>query len=475
MNKELVKKKKYYILMYTLICMFLVGLSIIFKLFLESYNIWLNTFVIINYIYLFITIFIFRKINFQWLSLAGFFYIFIYCFHFGQLLTYSFRYESNRVTNFIEHFNNVNMQHTLIYVFCVLVCTTLGMLLVKDGEPKLLLKYIPKTMMNCKKEHMFQLALVMLVFSLPVKVYTDMIMVWAGILGSYLDGFEMETPGILSDIGNIVYIPITLLFLINDDKRQRAYLLISILFYSVFSMLGGGRGQQVLFLLLLGCLIVKKVYKPKWKHIIILVIIGAIGINFLNTLAETRIQNDLTLVEMIRIFLVRFKHNPYFEILTEIGGTIQTPYLIVEQVPKDIPYGYGMTFYKPIVTILPNVGGVLNELLKDINFMWKIDGLALGGSYAGELYYNFGDFGILIAPFVGYFVKKCSNIMKWSLQNQEYLIFIVFVPVFMNIIWWARSTFSPIVRPFVWGVLTLYLSHVLLLQYKKIKKEKLNM
>src|SRR5699024_8881835 len=189
---------------------------------------------------------------------------------------------------------------------------------------------------------------------------------------------------------------------IEKNETKKFYSLFSFLFiYVLLTMINGSRGKQIIIIILLFYVFYYKIDKKiKISFIISTIIIAFFGMVLINTIAEIRLLPSISYSIFFEYFFDSIKNNPIGEIISEVGSTIQTPYLIIDQVPRRLPYGLGKTFLYSPFTIFPNLGGILQRFIKQINFIPQIQGSALGGSYIGELYYNFGNFSFFIAPVV---------------------------------------------------------------------------
>ena len=50
------------------------------------------------------------------------------------------------------------------------------------------------------------------------------------------------------------------------------------------------------------------------------------------------------------------------DMIVELGGTINTLYLTMQQVPDTIPYAYGATYPLSILSIIPNIGNIFTNI-----------------------------------------------------------------------------------------------------------------
>ncbi|WDC84195.1 hypothetical protein PL321_18425 [Caloramator sp. mosi_1] len=78
--------------------------------------------------------------------------------------------------------------------------------------------------------------------------------------------------------------------------------------------------------------------------------------------------------------------------MEEISGTIHTVQITMEKMGNELKYAKGMTYIKSLLLIFPNIGGILDNILYTSTYGKMLNVPYIGGSYIGEIYYNFGFF-----------------------------------------------------------------------------------
>ncbi|MDK6856397.1 MULTISPECIES: O-antigen polysaccharide polymerase Wzy [unclassified Aerococcus] len=418
----------------------------------------LSNFSIVSFIILIVTFCLFKFYTKTLFSFSSIFILLLYLFHFGQVylnvIDYSFgKYKMN----FIEYYSINELKSTLIFSFLIIFLTSFG-ILIKISFYRKNYEFFSKYRINLSKSQFKKLAFSFFGLVFPIKFYRDFSLIRYSINGGYLKTLEAieEGSGVVTAFSLIAYTAIIMLILSNyPNKIKMRGLIFLFAGYEIITMLSGGRGIQMVFLLLLVYIYHNFVEKLNFKGILSISLIGYILISFLNIIAVSRNFSSSMLPSLSTIHSSLITNNPILDLIAELGGTIQTPIEIMRQVPYYLSFGKGNTFIGGIFRALPNIGGFLNQILEETNFMSKIKASAPGGSYIGELYYNFGyyayPFAILFGVIIEFISKKISN----TIVNKNLFEFCLFVPIFILGLWWVRNYFSEIVRVAIWNAILL--------------------
>jgi len=129
-------------------------------------------------------------------------------------------------------------------------------------------------------------------------------------------------------------------------------------------------------------------------------------------------------------------NNFIVDILQEMGSTQVDLILLYDNTPDKLPYAVGKSFLGSFMSLVPggelfisdmknyvDLGSILN------NYFHK--GESLGGSYIGELYYNFGYVAFLLAPIIGCVFMiievSISNAKPRSIMSQAMSIYLLYI------------------------------------------------
>ena len=189
----------------------------------------------------------------------------------------------------------------------------------------------------------------------------------------------------------------------------------------------------------------------RWK-IVLLTVFAYLGVVVLNTVADVRMQG-------MQIFGSSFLNNlggfALLDILQEMGSSIYTPYLCVLQRGNEYQTAWGRTYIYSLITIMPNLNGVFTEYINASSFVKALDGVALGGSFIGETFFNFGYLGIIVTFLIGIVVYKLDLWFKLSVIKGNAINIAFCIPIICTCLWWVRDASNGFVREIVWGAIVL--------------------
>ena len=121
-------------------------------------------------------------------------------------------------------------------------------------------------------------------------------------------------------------------------------------------------------------------------------------------------------------------------------------------------FNFGLTYVVSWCAIYPNTGGLLGNIPNMYAFLNYLDTkLPLGGSYIGELYFNFGWFGILFAIFIGMFVGWTSAKVESAIVQKKWIQLGPYMVLFYSLLWWVRDYFSGWIFRTVWCAIAVWL------------------
>ena len=137
----------------------------------------------------------------------------------------------------------------------------------------------------------------------------------------------------------------------------------------------------------------------------------------------------------------------------EYGGNIWSGMMVYYCVPSSGSFRYGLTYLAAIIGKPLQILGITNEVWNFADFsVFLTQGnhgalintltQAMGGSFSGEVYFNFGWFSIVLIPIFGYYLAKFSH-SCFSKQNNPVLSgYLLYVATL--VIWWVRQYFTSV-------------------------------
>ena len=276
----------------------------------------------------------------------------------------------------------------------------------------------------------------------------------------------MGLPGFVSSLALMWYAAIPLYYLEIDDKKKRKIFFISCIVYILFSMITGERGHQLICLISLAITVFvdmdRKVSVFKGIGVLILILVMLFVLNILFETRHVGIKNIAS--NLSAIIQNSFKKNIILETIGTFGETLFTPYLVVQGYGITFKPFFGECFVKSLLSAIPDVFGIFKNINNEAIFSKMLRSIhAIGGSFAGDLYYNFGSFYWLFSLVFGFIYAKFSNIFVFEVKN-KYMnkIYLVF-PVLTYSLWWVRDSIGDMTRLIIWYWIAFFI-------YKKIVK-----
>lgn len=403
-----------------------------------------------------VSLFILYIMNTKLFSLSGFFLIFSYIFHFGQIIikaispNYQFL-----ILDYSQNLDEKIYKSTIELSLAIITMVVIGMIITSR-----------KTTMRTHQiegnnDAMYKkMGWIILIVSLPLRLMIDINAIILSSHKGYLAVFNMGYSGIIYQFAYFYIIGIVLLIIVYRGTPKKATMIFLIAcIYNVISMFSGGKSRPLINILLLVYIFFSVVRKIRFREVVSFFVIGYFGVMMLNGITAIR-ANGISSINVLLVEMTSSKNNPILSIVEEFGGTIYTVYQSLIYVPKLIDYSYGSTYIYGLSQIFVNIGGILDNVTSLAVFAKHIPGkYSMGGSYIGELYYNFGYFSIAGGLVIGAFVNKISLIMEECINSCDFYHLSFYLMLFLNMIWWVRASFADLTRPFVWGIAFIILIH----------------
>ncbi|MDP0507264.1 MAG: O-antigen polymerase [Fusobacterium sp. JB019] len=446
----------YFMSIYVLLLFFVIS-----QINLQIFNSWICSISWIIVFNLLVNLYFIKKLKISFFSMINFFLIFLYLFHFGQILlmglipAYKF-----------SNFNYIKIMNVEILKKTVFICIQfinfflLGIILLK--KEIIIKKNISKQYDNLEKINKLNLlkkvGWTFIIISFPIQIYIDSSNLVSAFLGGYRSTFSSKLPGLIGAIGYFLFTGVGILIIAYKNKKRKSKtIFFGTILYLLGTMLTGNRGHQVVTIIVLIYLYVKLNMNINIKFCYRMLIIAFLGMVFINVIYDMRGHGINYFFNNMNILIVeQIKSNPFLELIESFGETIYTPYLVVQKIDKIIQPTYGKTYIYSLVSILPNIGGAFTNINNSAAFQKMLNVPVIGGSFLGEVFYNFKYIGFFVMIILGGILGRISEKLEISFIKKNYINIIYIIPVFINTLWWVRDSFSYIVRPIIWQWILMY-------------------
>lgn len=295
------------------------------------------------------------------------------------------------------------------------------------------------------------IALIILLFSFIPMIYIDLLKIIALKDSGYMQTYEVYKSGIQKYIALIAKfarpaISILLLSYKNKPKKCKTILISSTIYY-VLMMLSGDRGTYIIYILCNLIIYYRCAKKIKIKTIILYSIIGYFFLGFISAISMFR-YSEWSLDSLINIFNLRSSNGILYSCLREFGVTMETLIYAMRFVPSYSHYNYGLTYLIGLLNISPILPNTFVENYANCFayiYAYPLEYQnSLGGSFLGELYYNFGWLGVVATFLIGILIGKVDYNLDKYIDEKNWIKVAVIVSFIPNIILWVRDYFSGI-------------------------------
>ena len=268
----------------------------------------------------------------------------------------------------------------------------------------------------------------------------------------------------------------SVLYLLHCCKNKNVLCVFLVLMELIF-MLTGGRIYSVIYIAMLVLFVLTpdfrkyrdqqktKVKNNKFLRIIAILVIFVFSIIMVNAV---RVLRGSGFVDIFSILSTMNGSNIIYDMCKELGFTQVDTVVAIENI-KEIPYLHGSSYINSICTILPNIGGLFSDTIRNFYFIYELQKyrfLNYGGSIVAEAFMNFSYAGCLLFFPIGIFIQKInSKIKNIDLLDMEWQIFII--AICFRLISWTRGYFFAIVRIPIWLVLIYLLFRMFLCRSDK--------
>ena len=382
-------------------------------------------------------------------GLVNFLYAFVafyYVFHFGQVIMlgffpwYDYDY-MNYITTYMMSNPGILNETMVLCVNCINIFV-LGALLCPvphDKTKNLYSSYDYKKICKYVFVILFSFRVILDAIDLVVAYYFG-----------YSGTFESFLPGVFSALGLMGYSVIPLYYFSIDNPRRKRNFFFFILIYLLFTMLSGNRGHQLVCII--GLFIVHLTQtKLTPKTILVLICATFAGLMFIDFIFDIRGEGlESLLNSKTNISDSKESKNIILETLGTFGETIYTPFLVLDSY-KDVKPFWGECFIKSLVSVIPDFTGTFKDLNNEAVFAKMVSsGHTIGGSFSGEMYYNFHNTYFIPTFILGYLFSMLSTRVSFYIKKGQLSQVYLSLPICVLFVWWIRDSIGNMTREIVW-------------------------
>ena len=267
----------------------------------------------------------------------------------------------------------------------------------------------------------------------------------------------------------------------QDNSKKFDFYLICFSFYHLIRMfITGDRSTGIIIILILFLMRHKLVSRINKKKMIVYIIAVIIMLTFIKAIELTRSKKNVNFLDTFEEVL---HDNPIGDTLKGFGNNVWSGMMVYYSVPRYGTYRLGRTYVEAIIGKPIELLGITdkiwnnaffsNFLIHDTNdSLIKTLTSAMGGSFTGEAYFNFGWTSIIIALFFGYWLEKFSDNCFLKDNNPIYSCYLIYISTL--IIWWVRQYFASVSWCSIFYGITIYFIYKIFILHSVNKYNNIN-
>lgn len=305
-----------------------------------------------------------------------------------------------------------------------------------------------------------KIGFVLAVLCIIPRLYIDVSKIIAYKRGGYLATFSSIEFGFLETLAQGFYYGLLFMMIgYRDDERKCRNLLAISLVFAIAGILSGRRQEIIVFIVTLFFVYYrycrKKIYTKgdAWRNI---KIFGAVFflISVIATVGDLRQTGEISMETFLTMFLKNVSYELLFDQMSEFGYASFTLSASIEYF-SEAGFGLGLNYLTSWLQIIPNIGGVhslLTDTFSFVSFLPHYYQYWLGGSFLGEMFFNFGHYSYIFMFFTGFFFGKLGGLLDININidrnyKLRFLVAILFIPLSFL---WIRGDFTYIPRSLIW-------------------------
>lgn len=281
--------------------------------------------------------------------------------------------------------------------------------------------------------------------------------------GGYYNTFSYaaETGGIKFFVSNIWQMGVLLWLIVYKCHPWKCRILYAgSVGYLMLTMLSGSRMTALTYIMMFTLFYLKVIEPLDLRKAILFTGIGFLSAGYIVQIGLTRSGGNGEINGLTDVCA---------KVLAEFGGTLYSVALTIEHFPKDASFAYGRTYLLSPIYALPNLGQWPDEILSYTRFVDYIKDFTtsgLGGTYIGEVYFNFGYWGIFFFFFIGIVLAWYDKKINSAIVRKDWFCLLICMGVLPYIFIWTRSYFKDMIRPLIWQSILLIALYRLFIKNK---------
>lgn len=409
---------------------------------------------------------IIREKSGRFFCLSNIFIILSYILHMGNLVFVCLLQYKN---DYIVSLDKSTLINSILFFMLCHLFFVLGTVFVGRRSIKI----------NMKKKHnisfkvLEQVGWISLFIGIIPRIYIDCKQISMQLNGDYLNALNnINKYGIVGILALFFYVGAAIVMYTSVNHRIRArIILVLITIWEMITMLSGGRIYAMSLIIVLFYLYCLKIEQPKMKTVVLGGIAGGVISIIMAVISRVRIVGSFNTSDIQNMLSGDFlNQNPIISFLVEMGGTMKSLAYSIQDFPSYSNYALGKTYLETIISVIPFIGEKIVDI-KNLVYIYNFRSfMYLGGSWLGEVYFNFSWLGCIICFFIGRWIFRIDKTLEDNNENNNIVTMFCLAFLFY-IIRYTRDYFYGFAQPIQVCVVLLMMSIIVNLFNKHLKKK----
>lgn len=402
------------------------------------------------------------------ISIPNLFSLFSLFFHMGQIIKEAF-YIDGTVPLPFENYAGIDSIQAAFWfylfsqtIFLLAVGITCTLPISKHRHESIFAKVLDK-------DAAFIAKILIIIGAFP-HIYIDLMALMGAVSMGYEGAYSLYFPQPVRSLAFFFDAGLIILLFGWSHYSKVKWLFIFVIIYKCLMMSSGGRQQNITFLLIWFYAYFFIIQKLTIKKYILLGAMCSLGFFFISAIGTLRTTGAFDLTDILTLLFSGEMSHTLGNALGEFGSAFDTLEVAVQYVPDAINYGYGRTYIAGLISIIPLIVKQIPFLAETTIFLHQLPQsivFAFGGSYLGELYYNFSWFGVLGSFVLGVVLGKIHNRITgrdYDTLLQKSWAAVLAISMFL----FVRGYFTDMVQQLAWT----YFAICLISAYIKRKRDR---
>lgn len=378
-------------------------------------------------------------------SFATIFLFLSWFFHCGQIVKIGLNIPGFVPLDVTKYANAFEIVQSFRFYYLMQLMVSVGMIMYSHSANKLVEEESYHHVFNASKTCRW-----LCIIGIVPRIYIDLTILINGFSNGYVGVYNLVIPQIVQTLAFFFDAGIIVALMDKSEGKKHTFLFWVILVYKCITMSTGARQERIAFLIIWILLYYFVLNDIKPRNIITLLILAFGGVLLINAIGNVRTSSDVSFAAIINSLSPDSDNNVIGDMLGEFGSALTTLASTVRNVPNQVSYGFGDAYLAGVLSIIPTLTNRLG-LGNATAYVSKLQGATyFGGSYIGELYYNFSWVGIIGGVIIGRVVMSAQAHI-YECKNHELTEKSVFAAIVMiSMYLFVRGYFTDMVQRLVW-------------------------